>query len=78
MKPKNHKNCRCLVVHLAMPFVHHPRAAEKHGKSRGKAAGKQRSGRAAAAQSEKYQEKPLQSMAFVSLPKEGGVYIEME
>jgi len=48
------------------------------GKSRGKAAGKQRSGRAAAAQSEKYQEKPLHSMAFVSLPKEGGVYIEME
>jgi len=47
------------------------------GKSRGKAAGKQRSGRAAAAQSEKYQEKPLHSMAFVSLPKQGGVCIEM-
>jgi len=42
LKPKNHKNCRCLVAHLAMPFVHHPKAEEKHGESRGKAAEKQR------------------------------------
>jgi len=33
LKPKNHKNCRCLVAHLAMPFVHHPKAEEKHGKA---------------------------------------------
>jgi len=40
MKPKNHKNCRCLVVHLAMPFVHHPRAAENHGEKQRKSCGK--------------------------------------
>jgi len=45
LKPKNHKNCRCLVAHLAMPFVHHPKAEEKHGESRGKAAEKQRKSR---------------------------------